>query len=280
MDYIQVNCTIQSTELTLIQEMLMHELVSIDYESFTETETGLTAYIAAPSFDASKLDTITFPTDLSLGSIAYSWELIKDQNWNEEWEKNFQPVIIANTCHIRAPFHDPRPDMAYEIVMQPKMAFGTGHHETTSLMVEHMLSLDVANHTVLDMGCGTGVLAILASMLGATSILAIDIDEWAYNSTIENSLANKINNITAQQGDIDLIHGLQFQTILANINRNILLTQMPHYADALIAGGHLLLSGIYKTDLPIIQQSTTANGFSLLKVLEKNNWVAGLFIKD
>jgi ribosomal protein L11 methyltransferase len=279
MNYIQLNCKINASDVTLVQEMLMHELAGYDYESFSETPDGLTAYIQAPLFNEDVLDQITFYQDLELGSVSFSWKNIEDQNWNEEWEKNFQPVNIAKRCYIRAPFHPEKPGVEFEIVMIPKMAFGTGHHETTSLMVETMLGIDFRDKKVLDMGCGTGVLAIMASKLGAADILAIDIDEWAYNSTIENSQMNYVNNITAKQGDIDLIDGCHFDIILANINRNILLAQIKHYAQSLPKGGILLMSGIYLDDIPLIKEEAEKYGFKHVSGLDKNKWTAVKFIK-
>jgi ribosomal protein L11 methyltransferase len=278
MDYIQLNCKIQSENLTLFQELLMHELANIGFESFVETGNGLSAYIEAVNFKENLVKQISFPDDLMLGSVEYTSEFIHGQNWNQEWEKNFQPVLIASRCYIRAPFHNPK-DVAYEIVIEPKMSFGTGHHETTSLMIEQMLSIPFEGKNVLDMGCGTGVLSIMASKLKAKSILAIDIDEWAYENTIENCQRNIATNVTAMMGDIDLISEKQFDIILANINRNILLKQISHYAHYQSKEGLLLLSGIYLEDLPMIQKCAENHTYEFLSVLKKNNWIAVLFTK-
>jgi ribosomal protein L11 methyltransferase len=278
MDYIQLNCKIQSENLTLFQELLMHELANIGFESFVETGNGLSAYIEAGNFKENLVKQISFPDDLSLGSVEYSSEFIHGQNWNQEWEKNFQPVLIASRCYIRAPFHKPK-DVAYEIVIEPKMSFGTGHHETTSLMIEQMLSMPFEGKKVLDMGCGTGVLSIMASKLKAASILAVDIDEWAYENTIENCQLNMATNVSAMMGDIDLISEKQFDIILANINRNILLKQISHYANTQSNEGLLLLSGIYLEDLPMIQKCAENHTYEFLSVLKKNNWIAVLFTK-
>jgi ribosomal protein L11 methyltransferase len=278
MDYIQLTCKIKSTEVTLFQELLMHELGEKGFESFTESPEGLSAYIEASSFNEQSLSQITFYNDMSLGSVNFSWELIKAQNWNSEWEKNFQPVLIGGKCYIRAPFHEPK-DVAWEIVIEPKMSFGTGHHETTSLMVEQMLSMDFNAKKVLDMGCGTGVLAIMASKLNAASVLAIDIDEWAYNNTIENCELNHVSNITIKQGDIDLVANQKFDIILANINRNILLKQIQSYANCQYNEGLLLMSGIYLEDLPMIQKCAETYNYQYVSVLKKNNWITVLFCK-
>jgi len=278
MDYIQLTCKITSENIELVREILTQQLADVGFESFEETTDGVKAYI--PDKDYSDALLSALPSDvMGIGKVEYVKSVIKDQNWNAEWEKNFQPVLIADKCYIRAPFHAQMPSIPYEIVMEPKMAFGTGHHETTSLMIELMLTLDFSEKQVLDMGCGTGVLAIMASMLKAKHILAIDIDEWAFRSTIENSTMNGILNITAKQGDIDLISDKRFDVVLANINRNILLHQITYYSVALVPTGLLLMSGIYQNDLAIIRQTTEDNGFRYKLTIEKNNWIAILFEK-
>lgn len=279
MDYIQLTCKIQSENPELASEVLTQELADLGFESFEETADGLLAYIQAKDYTPALSDLL--PADiLGLGTVAYSRTTIKDKNWNEEWERNFQPIVIANKCFVRAPFHAKMEGIPYEIVIEPKMAFGTGHHETTSLMIEQMLSLDFADKQVLDMGCGTGILAIMASMLKAGSILAIDIDEWSYINTKENCEKNSIANVTPMLGDIDLIPNRQFDIILANINRNILLNQIPSYATSLPSGGQLLMSGIYRTDFPVIQQACESVGFEHVSLVEKNNWIGVLFRKN
>lgn len=279
MDYIKLTCTIESINLELAREVLMQELADAGFESFEETRNGLHAYIQSTVFSDSLYRSLSVNV-LDFATVSYTYETIKDRNWNEEWEQNFQPVLIADKCYIRAPFHPANHDVRYEIVMEPKMAFGTGHHETTSLMIEQMLSLDFKGKQVLDMGCGTGVLGIMASMLGADGVLAIDIDEWSYKSSMENCCVNNIGNVTVKLGDIELISGETFDVILANINRNILLNQIPHYAKALKTDGLLLMSGIYSSDFDIIRQAAEDNGFVHLIIVEKNNWIAVLFKKN
>jgi len=279
MDYIQLNCKIHTDNLTLFRELLMYELGNIGFESFIETADGLSAYIQAKSFNETFLNEITFYNDLTLGTVEFTSQYIKDQNWNEEWEKNFQPVLIGTKCYIRAPFHKPK-TVDYEIIIEPKMSFGTGHHETTSLMIEQMLSMDFDGKKVLDMGCGTGVLAIMASKLKALSVIAIDIDEWAYTNTIENCQLNNVSNVSAQIGDIDLISGKHFDIVLANINRNILLKQISHFAGTQATDGLLLLSGIYLEDLPMIQKCAEKFHYEYLSIIKKNNWIVVLFRKN
>lgn len=237
------------------------------------------AYIAEKDFNEDLVSSLPV-TILDISTIEYSYTKIEDKNWNEEWEKNFHPVLIANKCYIHAAFHPLNKNVPYEILIAPKMAFGTGHHETTSLMIEKMLSTDFTGKNVLDMGCGTGVLAIMASMLNAKHILAIDIDEWAYENTIENYSLNHIGNITAEQGDIDLIVNKEFDIILANINRNILINQIPHYAKTLASNGLLFMSGIYQSDFDVINKTAQDNGLINLTLVEKNKWIALSFKKS
>lgn len=279
MDYIQLTCTIESGNTGLAREILAQELADLGFESFEDTADGLLAYIRIQDFSNGLFQSLPVRI-LDLGKVSYAYATIKDQNWNKEWEKNFQPVILAEKCYIRAPFHEKIAGIPYEIVIEPKMAFGTGHHETTSLMVEQMLSLDFTGKQVLDMGCGTGILAIMASMLKASHILAIDIDEWAYQNTLENCTINNIANVSVNQGDIGLIAGKNFDIILANINRNILLEQIPHYSRTLASGNLLLMSGIYRSDFDSIRQAAETVGFTNIGLTEKNNWIAVLFRKN
>ncbi len=195
MDYIELSCKIESQSADLVREMLTLELANIGFESFVETTDGMLAYISSFDFIVERLNSISFFKELNLGNIKFKWQLIKDQNWNEEWEKNFSPVLIGKQCYIRATFHEPMPDVEHEIIIDPKMSFGTGHHETTYLMVEQMLTIDFFQKKVLDMGCGTGILAIMASKLGARLIDAIDIDEWSFQNCLENCNLNGVNNI-------------------------------------------------------------------------------------
>ena len=278
MDYIELVCKISANNIQEITDILIAELNEIGYESYDETEEGLNAYILEKFFDLEKVKLLQV-NQIPDVKIDYSHEVIKAQNWNEVWEKNFEPITVEDQCLIRAPFHKETPDAKYEIVIEPKMSFGTGHHETTYLMLKTMLELDFQDKIVLDMGCGTGVLAILASFKGAKEITAIDIDEWAYNNTVENIEKNSCSNIKVFQGDASLLQNQQFDIIIANINRNILMDDIKHYSKVLKQGGILLLSGLYDKDLSMIKNETMANNIKYISHYEKHNWVAARFCK-
>jgi ribosomal protein L11 methyltransferase len=279
MDYIELRCKIAAEDIQSISDILIAELNEIGYESYDETDEGLQAYILEKSFDIDKVKKLQ-ANEIPNIQIDYEWELIKTQNWNAVWESNFNPITVEDKCIIRAPFHTDTPKCEFEIIIEPKMSFGTGHHETTFLMLKTMLDLDFKNKTVLDMGCGTGVLAILAKMKGATDITAIDIDEWAYNNTIENIERNSSLDIKVFQGDASLLTDQQFDVIIANINRNILLEDIKHYSKVLKSGGTLLLSGIYDKDLTLIKTETSENNLEYISYIEKNSWVAARFTKN
>jgi len=278
MDYIELVCVIKSENTEEINGILIAELSEIGYESFDESSEGVKAYIQDKLFDFEKVKELQV-NFLSNCIIDLSWKLIKSENWNEKWEKNFEPISVDNRCTIRAPFHTNMPKMEFEIVIEPKMSFGTGHHETTYLMVKSMLNIEFTGMDVLDMGCGTGILAILASLKGAKNITAIDIDEWAYQNSIENIEKNKCSNISVFQGDAELIKNKSFDIILANINRNILLNDLVYYSNSLKDNGLLLLSGIYETDLEKIKEEAQKQNLVFKSFDSKNNWVAASFRK-
>ena len=281
MDYIELRCTIETEEnnFETISEILIAELNEIGYESYDETDEGVNAYILEKFFNLEKVKALQV-NSLAHCKITYEWEIIKTQNWNEVWEKNFNPIIIEDQCLISAPFHTDTPKCKYEIIIEPKMSFGTGHHETTYLMLKTMLNLDFKDKIVLDMGSGTGVLAILASFKGAKEVTAIDIDEWAYQNALENVEKNQCENITVLQGDASLLQNQQFDIIIANINRNILMDDIKHYAKVLKNNGILLLSGLYDKDLPMIKEEASSQKLNLISFEEKNSWVAAQFIKN
>jgi ribosomal protein L11 methyltransferase len=253
-------------------EILLAELGEKAFESFLETKTGLSAYVQKDLWTEDILENIYI-----LGSeefkISYTFEEIDQVNWNEEWEKNFEAIDVDGKCHVRAPFHS-KTDAEFDIIIEPKMSFGTGHHETTHMMIQHLLETDVTGKKTLDMGCGTAILAILAEMKGATPIDAIDIDNWCYLNSIENAERNNCKDITVYEGDADLLKEKKYDVIIANINRNILLMDMKQYVNCLNANGTLFLSGFYTEDIPVIDASCTDNGLTYIKKFERNNWVS------
>jgi len=261
------------------QDLLINALGDIGFDTFEELDLGFKAYIPSSDFDQEKLD-----AQLSLYqemfSFSYEITLIPQKNWNEVWESNFEPITISDKIFVRATFHQPKHEFKYEVVIDPKMAFGTGHHQTTSMMLELLLENNFAGKNVLDMGCGTGILAIMASKLGAKSIAAIDYDPVCYESTIENSGLNGTGNITALCGSKEVIPDDQFDIILANINRNILMDQMERYTEVLKPGGEIYFSGFYESpDLNIITTEAGKYGLQYISHKKDNDWVAAKFWK-
>lgn len=278
MDFIQVNFTITPYE-EYIADVLAAELGEIGFDTFVPTENGLEAFTSALTFNSANLDKLIANFSINT-SIDYKVTKIESKNWNEEWEKHyFEPIIIENECVIHSSFHKNVPKVKYDIVIDPKMSFGTGHHETTSLVIGELLTMKLEGKKVLDMGCGTSVLAILAAMRGATNILAIDIDSWCTENSIENIELNKVNGIEVKQGGAELLVGLQFDIILANINRNILIADMTQYAACLSKGGELYMSGFYSEDIALIEAEANRNGLELESSKLKNNWAVVKTIK-
>ena len=277
MDYFEVSFTCDSPlEATIINDILAAELGKIGFESFVQTMEGLVAYVPAVNYETNKIETCLAQFPLENIQFAYTTNFIKAQDWNEVWEKNyFRPVRIGNECLLRAPFHPAEPGYSFEIIIHPKMAFGTGNHATTYLMLSEMLKLDLAGKEMLDMGCGTAVLAILAAKKNASRIVAIDIDEWAYNNALENCQLNNTENITVALGGAEQIscYGT-FDYIFANINRNILLADIHRYVPALKPEGILFMSGFYKEDIPVIEDECSKHNLSLHSFTELDNWVA------
>ncbi|MRX65051.1 50S ribosomal protein L11 methyltransferase [Maribacter luteus] len=272
--YIEYNFEIAPLQPT--SDILIAELGAIGFESFVEHETGIQAYIQKEDWQADMLKEVGILTNPDF-SISYGFKEIEQENWNATWERNFNPITVDNECEVRAPFHE-KSDVTYDIVIEPKMSFGTGHHETTHMMLQFILAHDFKGKTVLDMGSGTGVLAILAEMRGAMSVDAIDIDNWCYLNAVENVERNNCKQIKVYEGDASLLKDQKYDVIIANINRNILLADIPEYAKCLTKGGQLFLSGFYKEDIPLISKKCSEYGLNFEKNLQKNNWVAVKYV--
>jgi ribosomal protein L11 methyltransferase len=278
MDYNKITININPPEEWL-RDVLAAQLGEIGFESFLETETGVQAFIPTVNYHEDALIKVfkSFDEEFTFEVIS---EIIKSQNWNEEWEKNyFKPLVINNECVIRAPFHTDYPRSKFEIVIEPNMAFGTGNHETTTMMVETILETDMTGKNVLDMGCGTGILGILASMKGAEKVTAIDIDEWSFTGATENAALNKIENMVVKQGDASLLGNEKFDIILANIHKNVLMNDLPAYSGVLLPGGMLVMSGFYTEDIPDIKAKAESLGLKDNGFKTKNSWVAYRFKK-
>ena len=260
------------------RDILAALLAEIGFESFTESENGLDAYVSEKNYSEEAISGLLSDIPLIDTEISYSANYVEAQDWNEEWEKNFfQPIIIDDKCVIHSSFHKDIPTLLYDIVIDPKMAFGTGHHETTSLMVSFLLETELENKSFLDMGCGTAVLAILAKMRGSGRTLAIDNDEWACQNSHENVNLNHTEDIEVQFGDAGLLGKEKFDIIFANINRNILLNDIHIYTSCLNPGGELYMSGFYTEDLDIISEECKKNGLQFIDNKVKNNWTAARF---
>lgn len=252
-------------------EILIAKLSQIEFESFSEDDAGIKAYILEnednPDFVQEQINEVENSCEIS-----YQRNLIEQVNWNEEWEKNFDPINIDDKCYIRAEFHTPHPT-EYEIIIQPKMSFGTGHHETTHLMVQNLLNHELRQKKVLDMGTGTGILAILAMMKGAKSAVGIDIDEWAYQNAVENAVRNKVE-VQFLKGGADTIPREKYDIVLANINKNILKEDLPFYISVLKDDGDLFLSGLYDFDREDMINFAEKNGLKFAGERKRNQWIS------
>ncbi|MEP5255424.1 MAG: 50S ribosomal protein L11 methyltransferase [Winogradskyella arenosi] len=276
MSEIYIGYTFKVSPLQPAVEILIAELGYAGFESFVENEEGVIAYIQKEEWEANIMDNI-YILNSDEFEISYTFEEIAQTNWNEEWEKNFNPIVVDDLVSVRAPFHE-KPDTKFDLVIEPKMSFGTGHHETTHMMIQHILKNDFKGKSVLDMGCGTGVLAILAEKVGSAKLDAIDIDNWCYLNSIENVERNQCENISVYEGDVKLLDGKHYDSIIANINRNILLADIAAYAKALNPNGTLFLSGFYEEDIPLIEAECNKNMLKLSETLQKGPWVSLKFI--
>ena len=265
-----------------ITDILSALTAEIGFESFVECEGGMQAYIQQSLFDEEALKNIIADFPIPDTKITYTITEPEDKDWNEEWEKNFfQPIVIEYRCVIHSTFHKDYPKAEYDIVINPQMAFGTGHHETTSSILGELLDADLKGKSVLDMGCGTSILAILASMRGADPVTAIDIDDWCVNNSRDNIALNNINNITVELGDASLLKGRKpFDVIIANINRNILLNDMAAYTACMHKGSEIYMSGFYVQDIDAIRSKGESLGLKFVHYREKNNWAAVKLIME
>ncbi len=261
------------------KDLLISELAEIGFDTFEDIDGGFEAYIPSANLDIQALESVLL-SEVDGFDLDYQVKEIEEKNWNQLWESNFNPILVDNKCYVRATFHEDRPEFPYQIIIDPKMSFGTGHHQTTSMMLSFILENDFNAKEVLDMGCGTGILAILASKRGAKQLLAVDYDPICVDSVIENIQLNDVDNIAAKLGSKEAIEGLTFDTILANINRNILLDQLETYSTCLANGGELYLSGFYDgEDLEILKQKADSVGFQYVENKVLDNWCAAKFTK-
>ncbi|SHJ22410.1 50S ribosomal protein L11 methyltransferase [Pseudozobellia thermophila] len=272
--YIEYDFTV--SPLQPASDILIAELGEAGFESFVENETGVLAYVQKDEWSEKCMDFIAILKNPEF-TFEYKVREIEQENWNATWERNFSPIQVGDQCVVRAPFHE-KPEVAYDIVIEPKMSFGTGHHETTHMMLQFVLEHDFKEKTVLDMGSGTGVLAILAAMKGAKKVDAIDIDNWCYLNAKENVERNGVGQVSVFEGDAQLLGGTAYDIILANINRNILLEDIPKYVQNLAPNGILFVSGFYKDDISIISEKCKACGLKFEKNLQRNDWVAVKYV--
>ena len=271
-------CSFTNPENENLKDMFMELLGEIGFDSFMDTDEGFEAYCQEPALDENELNDIMQMEQFANVKLLKK-ELIPDQDWNATWEASYEPVIINEFCRIRAPFHKVEGSYKYDLIIEPKMSFGTAHHETTSQIIELMLQSDFSGLNLLDMGSGTGVLAILAKKLGSATTVAIDNDEWAYRNALDNIRLNDENEIIVELGDASSLNNRQFDVILANINRNILLRDMKEYVKCLVDGGKIFFSGFYEEDLVLIKKEAERLGLTYSNHVTKNNWTAAVFVK-
>lgn len=258
----------------------MAEIAEAGFDTFMETETGFEAYVEGNSFNKTLVQTIK-EKYASVNPLEFQFDEIEKQNWNEEWEKNVAPIIVDDACLVRASFHKIEKSYPYEIIITPKMSFGTGHHQTTHLMLSAQMKMNHRGKRVMDAGCGTAILSIMASKLGAIEVEAFDIDEWSVENGNENAINNNCNNIHIQLGKINEVTlSGNFDIILANINKNILLAEMQQYATFLKPKGELLLSGFYVHDISDLKGEAAMYGLTEVAHQERETWACLLLQKQ
>lgn len=273
-----VRCTLELEPLQPATDIFIASLSELGFESFEETEKGLKAYIQEPQWDEAAFLGIPFFHN-EAWKVNSRWEIVEPENWNAVWERDYKPIHVGDRCMVRAPFHPQPLGVEFDIVISPKMSFGTGHHQTTRLMLDYLLDLNVAGASVLDVGTGTGVLAILCGLKGAQHITGIDIDPWSVENAVENAERNGQNEIEVLEGSMDRVSGRQFDVVLANINRNALTEMMAAFSGVLREGGRLLISGFYQEDLPSLQQKAAEHGLVYGSFRVSDLWTAAYFEK-
>ena len=278
MKYIEVSFTVTPQSETAC-DIIAALTAELGFESFVPSTEGTVGYVPANLYNEEAVAAILTDFPMPDTTVTFVSREMEDKNWNEEWEKNFfEPIVVDNRCVIHSTFHKDYPEALYDIIINPQMAFGTGHHQTTRLIISYLLDIDLTDKTVLDMGCGTSILAILASMCGAKTLTAIDIDEWCVNNSIDNLALNNINNIKVFQGDASsLATEGPFDVIIANINRNILLADMQYYVARMNEGAEIYFSGFYESDLPMIKDEAERLGLTFLSHRVEKEWTAAQF---
>ena len=269
-----VRCTLEMHPLQPATDIFIAALSELGFESFEETQTGLKAYIQESQWDEAAFLELPYLNN-ALWTLTHRWEVVEPENWNAVWERDYTPITVRDKCMVRAPFHaQPPENITYDIVISPKMSFGTGHHQTTRLMLDYLLDLQISDTSVLDVGTGTGVLAILCGMLGAKAVTAIDIDPWSFENAVENAHRNQQEGIEVLQGSVEVVAGRDFDVILANINRNALEELMPELSAGLQMGGSLLISGFYREDLAHLKKVAHLHGLAFSSSRESDLWTA------
>ena len=278
MQYLEVTFTVSPISETA-NDIIAALAAELGFESFVESEQGTIGYVPINQYDEQALNEALADFPMPDTKVTFTTCEMEDKNWNEEWEKHFfEPIVVDSRCVIHSTFHKDYPKADFDIIINPQMAFGTGHHQTTRLIISYLLDIELGGKTVLDMGCGTSILAILASMRGAKALTAIDIDEWCVNNSIDNLALNGIDNIKVFQGDASsLASEGPFDVIIANINRNILLADMQYYVARMNQGGEIYFSGFYESDLPMIQAEAERLGLRYISHRVEKDWTAAQF---
>ena len=280
-DYMQVRLRVEPCR-EMATDVLAAMLGEIEYESFVPDEQGVTAFVPQGKYDEARLREVLAQFPIDGITLSYEATFVPGQDWNEEWEKNyFKPIVVGNECVIHSTFHHDVPQARYDVLIDPKMAFGTGHHETTTLMLQAILDNDFTGRSLLDMGCGTAVLAILACMKGAGPVVAVDIDEFATENAVENVRLNGVSGVEVRLGGAGVLKEEErFDYVLANINRNILLADMCAYAAHMKSGSRIFMSGFYVEDIPVIRAEAERLGLRFVGHSEKNRWAAVECVKE